>query len=126
MRDELGRSRGYGFVSFVTPEEGVSYYMVLELISAAHAITCMNGATVGSQSIAVTLHEPRKLRPEKIAERLASGLPLVSPHRTARSSASPVRFDRSALSRRRDPIIENVSDHILYDIDKKATCSNDR
>nr|ODN81175.1 hypothetical protein L203_05681 [Cryptococcus depauperatus CBS 7841] len=60
MRDDLQRSRGYGFVSFYTPEE------------AANAIKAMNGAEFGSQILSVTLHEPRKLRPEKIAERAQS------------------------------------------------------
>ncbi|KAK4688223.1 hypothetical protein P7C73_g1892, partial [Tremellales sp. Uapishka_1] len=77
MRDDVGKSRGYGFVSFDTPEE------------AAKAILVMNGARVGSQTISVTLHEPRKLRPEKIAEREAQGLP----RRSSRQSLSPIRGD---------------------------------
>ncbi|KIR38087.1 hypothetical protein I307_05029 [Cryptococcus deuterogattii 99/473] len=75
MRDDHQRSRGYGFVSFYTPEE------------AACAVKAMNGTQFGRQVLSVTLHEPRKLRPEKIAERVAQGLI----HR----QASPIKSRRS-------------------------------
>lgn len=47
----------------------------------------MNGTQFGRQVLSVTLHEPRKLRPEKIAERVAQGLI----HR----QASPIKSRRS-------------------------------
>ncbi|EIW69665.1 hypothetical protein TREMEDRAFT_30506, partial [Tremella mesenterica DSM 1558] len=90
MRDDLGRSRGYGFVSFQSPE------------MAAAAIAQFNGTTVGRQQIQVTLHEPRKLRPEKIAERKALGLPASfgrASGQRARSSTSPQRTDAKWRSR---------------------------
>ncbi|WVQ78120.1 hypothetical protein IAT38_000201 [Cryptococcus sp. DSM 104549] len=85
MRHETGKSRGYGFVSFCTPEQ------------ATAAITAMNNVQFGSQTLAVTHHEPRKLRPEKIAERAAAGGGgPVGLHRTPapvhlRRSTSPLR-----------------------------------
>ncbi|KAK8869837.1 hypothetical protein IAR55_000405 [Kwoniella newhampshirensis] len=91
MRDEYGRSRGYGFVSFYTPEQ------------AANAIQVMNGTTVGSQQISVTLHEPRKLRPEKIAEKAVHGLPTTLGRHdpsAPRRSMSPIRTFKTGRSRR--------------------------
>lgn len=61
MRDELGVSKGFGFVSYQTPQE-------------AHlALTSMDGAFMGSKQIVVRLHEPKKLRAEKLAEQRARG-----------------------------------------------------
>lgn len=57
----------------------------------------MNGTQFGRQVLSVTLHEPRKLRPEKIAERVAQGLihrQAVPPH-LARRSSSPIKSRRS-------------------------------
>ncbi|KAI9638333.1 uncharacterized protein MKK02DRAFT_42720 [Dioszegia hungarica] len=85
MRDDEGRSRGYGFVSFYSPNE------------AAHAIKVMHNTRVGSQQIAVTLHEPRRLRPDKLAERTAqiTGAPLArSPQVVNKRSSSPLRIKR--------------------------------
>lgn len=64
---------------------------------AACAVKAMNGTQFGRQILSVTLHEPRKLRPEKIAERIAQGLihrQAVSPH-LARRSSSPIKSRRS-------------------------------
>ncbi|KAH6917881.1 hypothetical protein BKA70DRAFT_1245621 [Coprinopsis sp. MPI-PUGE-AT-0042] len=57
MRNEQGESRGFGFVSFQTPEQATA---------AMHA---MNGAQLGSKQIVVRLHEPKQLRQEKLAQR---------------------------------------------------------
>lgn len=59
MRDENGRSRGFGFVSFQTPNQ------------AALALRSMNGVVIGSKQIVVRLHEPKQLRQEKLAARFA-------------------------------------------------------
>ncbi|KAF9443021.1 hypothetical protein P691DRAFT_779114 [Macrolepiota fuliginosa MF-IS2] len=59
MRDEGGASRGFGFVSFQTPDQ------------ASAALHAMNGAQLGSKSIVVRLHEPKQLRQEKLAQRYA-------------------------------------------------------
>ena len=61
MRDEAGRSRGFGFVSFQTPDQ------------AALALHSMNGVILGSKQIVVRLHEPKQLRQEKLAQRFAGG-----------------------------------------------------
>ncbi|WRT67117.1 uncharacterized protein IL334_004083 [Kwoniella shivajii] len=91
MRDDEGRSRGYGFVSFYAPEQ------------AASAIALMHNQKVGRNYLSVTLHEPRKLRPEKIAERVAQGLPTSLGRQSAalpRRSMSPVRTDRIGRGRK--------------------------
>ncbi|KIJ38954.1 hypothetical protein M422DRAFT_175807 [Sphaerobolus stellatus SS14] len=60
MRDETGRSRGFGFVSFQQPDQ------------AAHALQIMNGMVLGSKQLVVRLHEPKQLRQEKLAHRFAN------------------------------------------------------
>ncbi|KAL1732144.1 hypothetical protein EV714DRAFT_282772 [Schizophyllum commune] len=57
MRNENGESRGFGFVSFQTPDQ------------AAAAMHAMNGRQIGSKAIVVRLHEPKQLRQEKLAAR---------------------------------------------------------
>ncbi|KAI0281824.1 hypothetical protein BGY98DRAFT_1088374 [Russula aff. rugulosa BPL654] len=59
MRNEVGESRGFGFVSFQTPDQ------------AHAAMHGMNGALVGSKQLVVRLHEPKQLRQEKLAARFA-------------------------------------------------------
>ncbi|EJC98246.1 uncharacterized protein FOMMEDRAFT_171180 [Fomitiporia mediterranea MF3/22] len=61
MRDESGRSRGFGFVSYQTPDQ------------AALALHSMNGVVLGQKQIVVRLHEPKQLRQEKLAARFAGG-----------------------------------------------------
>lgn len=48
MRDDCGRSRGYGFVSFLRPHE------------ASQALASMNGAKLGSGTLYVAYHQPRR------------------------------------------------------------------
>ncbi|KAF5368875.1 hypothetical protein D9758_002997 [Tetrapyrgos nigripes] len=57
MRNENGESRGFGFVSYQTPDQ------------AAAALHAMNGVTLGSKQVVVRLHEPKQLRQEKLAQR---------------------------------------------------------
>lgn len=59
MRNEVGDSRGFGFVSFQTPDQ------------ATAAMNTMNGALLGSKQLVVRLHEPKQLRQEKLAARFA-------------------------------------------------------
>ncbi|KAH9031949.1 hypothetical protein EDB84DRAFT_1399473 [Lactarius hengduanensis] len=59
MRNENGDSRGFGFVSFQTPDQ------------ATDALHQMNGALLGSKQLVVRLHEPKQLRQEKLAARFA-------------------------------------------------------
>ncbi|TRM63710.1 hypothetical protein BD626DRAFT_569084 [Schizophyllum amplum] len=59
MRNENGESRGFGFVSFQTPDQ------------AAAAMHGMNGRQIGSKQIVVRLHEPKQLRQEKLAARFS-------------------------------------------------------
>lgn len=61
MRDESGRSRGFGFVSYQTPDQ------------AALAMHSMNGVILGQKQVVVRLHEPKQLRQEKLAQRFAGG-----------------------------------------------------
>ncbi|THH08058.1 hypothetical protein EW145_g2962 [Phellinidium pouzarii] len=79
MRDESGRSRGFGFVSFQTPDQ------------AALAMHSMNGVVLGQKQIVVRLHEPKQLRQEKLAQRFAGG---HNNHPRSRSGAtSPTASD---------------------------------
>ncbi|KZT25765.1 hypothetical protein NEOLEDRAFT_339077 [Neolentinus lepideus HHB14362 ss-1] len=59
MRNENGESRGFGFVSYQTPDQ------------AANAMQSMNGVVLGSKPVVVRLHEPKQLRQEKLAARFA-------------------------------------------------------
>ncbi|KAF5357025.1 hypothetical protein D9756_006674 [Leucocoprinus leucothites] len=78
MRDEAGASRGFGFVSYQTPDQATA---------AMHA---MNGAQLGSKAIVVRLHEPKQLRQEKLAQRYAghNGHP-----RSSSGATSPAASD---------------------------------
>ncbi|KAI0078354.1 hypothetical protein K474DRAFT_1594173 [Panus rudis PR-1116 ss-1] len=57
MRNENGESRGFGFVSYQTPDQ------------AAAAMHAMNGFVLGNKQLVVRLHEPKQLRQEKLAAR---------------------------------------------------------
>ncbi|SPO26791.1 related to polyadenylate-binding protein 3 [Ustilago trichophora] len=57
MRDNDGKSREFGFVSFTTPDE------------ARQALQAMDNAKIGSKKITVRLHEPKTMRQEKLAAR---------------------------------------------------------
>ena len=52
MRNEHGLSRGFGFVSFQSPNQ------------ATRAMHSMNGATLGTKQIVVQVHAPKQLRKE--------------------------------------------------------------
>ncbi|KAH0835869.1 hypothetical protein J3R83DRAFT_9745 [Lanmaoa asiatica] len=73
MRNENGESRGFGFVSYQTPDQ------------AAAAMHAMNGMLLGSKQLVVRLHEPKQLRQEKLAQRFGhNGHP-----RSASGATSP-------------------------------------
>ncbi|KAJ7108679.1 hypothetical protein C8R44DRAFT_636477 [Mycena epipterygia] len=57
MRNENGESRGFGFVSYQTPDQ------------ASAALHAMNGMLLGTKQVVVRLHEPKQLRQEKLAQR---------------------------------------------------------
>jgi polyadenylate-binding protein len=59
MRNEAGDSRGFGFVSFQTPDQ------------AAAAMHAMNGVVLEKKTVIVRLHEPKQLRQEKLAARFS-------------------------------------------------------
>jgi len=59
MRNEAGESRGFGFVSFQTPDQ------------ASSAMHAMNGVVLEKKTIIVRLHEPKQLRQEKLAARFS-------------------------------------------------------
>lgn len=77
MRNENGESRGFGFVSFQTPDQGpvgptfarIFFLNLFDLATAA--MHGMNGAQIGSKQLVVRLHEPKQLRQEKLAARFA-------------------------------------------------------
>ncbi|WVR09791.1 hypothetical protein IAU60_006867 [Kwoniella sp. DSM 27419] len=81
MRDPSGRSRGYGFVSYVSPE------------FAARAIEIMHDSVIGRSRVSVTLHEPRRLRMEKLGERQGQNRQHSAPVAFGRRSMSPIRPD---------------------------------
>ncbi|KAJ7821027.1 hypothetical protein B0H14DRAFT_3471885 [Mycena olivaceomarginata] len=59
MRSETGESRGFGFVSYQTPDQ------------ASAALHAMNGVLLGTKQVVVRLHEPKQLRQEKLAHRFS-------------------------------------------------------
>jgi polyadenylate-binding protein len=69
MRDEHGVSREFGFVSYTTADE------------ASRALHAMNNVVLGSKAMMVRLHEPKKMREQKLAHKF-SGAPTngVGPH----------------------------------------------
>ncbi|WWC69489.1 uncharacterized protein I206_103430 [Kwoniella pini CBS 10737] len=104
MRDDQGRSRSYGFVSFHSPEQ------------AANAIAEMHGQKLGQRIISVALHQPRKLRPEKIAERALYGSPMTFGRQSCsmpRRSTSPDRTARTG--RGRHSLVEEPRHHRIAD-----------
>ncbi len=60
MRDNEGKSREFGFVSFTTPDE------------ARLALEAMDNAKLGSKKVTVRLHEPKTMRQEKLAAKFAA------------------------------------------------------
>ncbi|KAG9019334.1 hypothetical protein FRB90_003740 [Tulasnella sp. 427] len=79
MRTESGQSRGFGFVSYQTPDQ------------ASGAMNAMNGTNLGTKPIIVRLHEPKQLRQEKLANRYSGGR---NPHpRSASGATSPSPSD---------------------------------
>ena len=89
MRNESGESRGFGFVSYQTPDQGTGDCLhvnrVLNHSLASAAMHAMNGAVFGSKQIVVRLHEPKQLRQEKLAQRFGhNGHP-----RSASGATSP-------------------------------------
>jgi polyadenylate-binding protein len=93
MRNENGDSRGFGFVSFQTPDQGLTSLSFLFALPS-HPFPCpianaamhaMNGMQLGSKQIVVRLHEPKQLRQEKLAQRFGhNGHP-----RSASGATSP-------------------------------------
>jgi polyadenylate-binding protein len=77
MRNEVGESRGFGFVSFQTPDQGSVFsrfprvYNAEGTYPASAAMHGMNGVLLGSKQLVVRLHEPKQLRQEKLAARFA-------------------------------------------------------
>ncbi|SPC64204.1 related to polyadenylate-binding protein 3 [Ustilago sp. UG-2017b] len=90
MRDNDGKSREFGFVSFTTPEE------------ARQALTAMDGAKLGSKKITVRLHEPKTMRQEKLAARFAgaNGEGADAGPGAAASGASPSNGSTSKADKR--------------------------
>ncbi|KII87881.1 hypothetical protein PLICRDRAFT_650426 [Plicaturopsis crispa FD-325 SS-3] len=111
MRNENGESRGFGFVSYQTPDQ------------AAAALHAMNGFVLGSKQLVVRLHEPKQLRQEKLAQRFGhnghprsssgatsptiseggesyAGWPTSPRHPSSSSMSSPIHADRPDRGRR--------------------------
>lgn len=113
MRNENGESRGFGFVSYQTPDQGkfhpssnYAYTQYLRRLAAA-AMHGMNGAVLGTKQLVVRLHEPKQLRQEKLAQRFggnghprsASGAtsPTISEAGESFAGWSSPRYPTSAL-----------------------------
>ncbi|KAL0959659.1 hypothetical protein HGRIS_011360 [Hohenbuehelia grisea] len=77
MRSENGESRGFGFVSYQSPDQ------------ASAAMHAMNGRQVGSKQMVVRLHEPKQLRQEKLAQRFGSGTRDNGHPRSSSGATSP-------------------------------------
>ncbi|KAI0031346.1 hypothetical protein K488DRAFT_52287 [Vararia minispora EC-137] len=94
MRNEGGESRGFGFVSFQTPDQ------------AAAALHSMNGAVVGNKQLVVRLHEPKQLRQEKLAQRFGghNGHP-----RSASGATSPTQSEAGDSLAGWSPGVRSVS-----------------
>ncbi|CAE7102324.1 unnamed protein product [Rhizoctonia solani] len=92
MRNDAGQSRGFGFVSYQSPEQ------------ATAALQAMNGAFLGSKQIAVRLHEPKQLRQEKLQQRFSprtrSGTTSPTPSDGADSLYSSFSPDRDSIRER--------------------------
>ncbi|KAG8738819.1 hypothetical protein FRC12_016544, partial [Ceratobasidium sp. 428] len=93
MRNDAGQSRGFGFVSFQSPEQ------------AGAALQAMNGVFLGSKQIAVRLHEPKQLRQEKLQQRFSSprtrsGATSPTPSEGAESIYSSFSPDRDLVRER--------------------------
>ncbi|CAE6455468.1 unnamed protein product [Rhizoctonia solani] len=92
MRNDAGQSRGFGFVSYQSPDQ------------AAAALQAMNGAFIGSKQIAVRLHEPKQLRQEKLQQRFSprtrSGATSPTPSEGADSIYSAFSPDRESIRER--------------------------
>ena len=81
MRGDNGVSRGFGFVSFQTPDQ------------ANLAMHSMNGQMLGTKQIQVRLHEPKQYRQEKLALRFASGGSIRRGTPSGRTSPAMSEFD---------------------------------
>lgn len=60
MRDDAGNSREFGFVSFTQAED------------ASRALHAMHNTKFGTKTITVRLHEPKRMRQEKLANKFGS------------------------------------------------------
>jgi polyadenylate-binding protein len=60
MRDEKGASREFGFVSYQKPED------------ASRALRAMHQTTIGTKQMFVRLHEPKKVRQEKLSHKFGT------------------------------------------------------
>lgn len=79
-------------MSFTSPAEGEFQAERRQdelTFSAARAIQELNGCKLGKQQIFLTLHEPKKIRPEKTAEMMASGSPIAHGRPNGRLNRSP-------------------------------------
>ncbi|KZV99711.1 hypothetical protein EXIGLDRAFT_724268 [Exidia glandulosa HHB12029] len=86
MRDDRGNSRGFGFVSYQTPDQ------------AARAMAAMNNSHIGTKNIVVRLHEPKQLRQEKLAARYSGGPPGNGHPRSSSGATSPTLSDDGNFS----------------------------
>ncbi|KZV65745.1 hypothetical protein PENSPDRAFT_756207 [Peniophora sp. CONT] len=96
MRNENGESRGFGFVSYQTPEQAMA---------AMHA---MNGAVLGQKQLVVRLHEPKQLRQEKLAARFGSGSGNGHP-RSASGATSPTPSEGGESMAWPSPSVRSIS-----------------
>lgn len=92
MRDDQGASREFGFVSYTSPED------------AAKALNAMNNTLQGSKLMTVRLHEPKRVRQDKLSHKFGSQYrnPSASPHLSDEGSPASTPGSRSPAMEKRE------------------------
>ncbi|MCO5600111.1 hypothetical protein L7F22_054219 [Adiantum nelumboides] len=92
MRDDQGVSREFGFVSYTNPDD------------AAKALNAMNNTMQGSKLMTVRLHEPKRVRQDKLSHKFGTQYrnPSASPHLSDEGSPTPSPGTKSPAMEKRE------------------------